>query len=156
MELGDRLHQGIGGELAEHLLESAEGQGGLIEIILALGGVQAEAAHKVVHPPEFAVLILMVELAVPGGQEVQSQTGIADPGADVVGDGTGVVHQTHGVLENIGIDPLQDILSALIGADLEGGIDVTVAEGDALYRLALQAEGIDSVNHRFCDSPLKC
>ena len=147
MELGDRLGQRLSGELAEHLLEAAEGQGGLVEVVLALGGVQAEAADEVVHAPELALGVLVVELAVLGGQEVQGQTGVIHPGPDVVGDGTGVVHEAHGVLEHIGVDALEDILRALVRFDLKGGIDVAVAEGDTADGLALEAESVNSVFH---------
>ena len=147
VEFGDGLGQGLGGELAEHLLEAAEGQGGLVEVVLALGGVQAEAADEVVHAPELALGVLVVELAVLGGQEVQGQTGVIHPGPDVVGDGTGVVHEAHRVLEHIGIDALEDILRALVRFDLKGGIDVAVAEGDTADGLALKAESVNSVFH---------
>ena len=33
---------------------------GLVEVFFALGGIQTEAAHKVVHPPKFAFLIPVV------------------------------------------------------------------------------------------------
>ena len=148
VEVGDRLHQGIGGELAEQLLELAEGNGGLIEILIGLGGVQAEAVDELVHSPELALLVLVAVLSVLGGQEMQRPAGIVHPGTDVVGDGTGIFHQADGVLEHIGIDALQHIRSALIRDDLKGGVDVAVAEGGTLDRLALQAEGIDSLFHR--------
>ena len=78
---------------------------------------------------------------------MQGQAGVIHPGADVVGDGTGVVHQADGVLEHIGIDPLQDILSALVGIDLEGGIDVAVAEGLTADGFAIEAECVNSFFH---------
>ena len=148
VEVGDRLHQGIGGELAEQLLELAEGNGGLIEILIGLGGVQAEAVDELVHSPELALLVLVAVLSVLGGQEMQRPAGIVHPGTDVVGDGTGIFHQADGILEHIGIDALQHIRCALIRDDLKGGVDVAVAEGGTLDRLALQAEGIDSLFHR--------
>ena len=153
VELGDGLSQGLGRELAEHLLEAAKGQSGLVEVLLALGGIQAEAADEIVHSPERTILVLVVELAVLGGQEVECQTGIADALADVVGDGTGVVHQTHGVLEDIGIDALQDILVALVGFDLKGGIDMAVAKGDTFDRLAAEAECKNRLFHETEYSP---
>ena len=85
---------------------------------------------------------------------MQSGTGIIHTAADEIGDGTGVVHQTDGVLEHIGVDPLQDVLAAGIGFDLEGGVDVSVAEGHAADRLAIEAESVNSMFHKVDRSPL--
>ena len=100
-----------------------------------------------------SVLILEVEFAVGGGQEMQGQTGIIHTLTDVIGDGTGVVHQTDRVLEHIGVDTLQDILSTLIRLDLESGIDVAMSKRQTADRLALDSEGINSMFHMFSRSP---
>ena len=90
----------------------------------------------------------MVEFAVGGGQKMQGHPGILHVCPDVIGDGTGVVHEAHGVLEHIGVDALQHILSTRIRLDLEGGIDVAVAEGGAGHRLAPQAESKYGLFHK--------
>jgi len=85
---------------------------------------------------------------------MQCRTGIVHTAADEVGDGTGVIHQTDGILEDIGIDALQDVFGALVGFDFEGGVNMSVAEGHAADRLALEAECVNSMFHKVSRSPL--
>jgi len=128
MEVGDGFVQGVGRKVCQQLLEPAEGQGALVEILLTLGGVQAEASHEVIHSPELSILIQMIKFPIQGGDEMQRQSGIIHTAADEVGDGACVVHQAHRILENMLVDFLQNILRAPIRDDLLGGVDVAVAD----------------------------
>jgi hypothetical protein len=110
------------------MLEPAEGQSALVEVLLAFGGVQAETANKIVHPPEFVAIVPKIEQTIVGGNEMQRHPGVLNPITQEVGDGAGVDHQLNGIFENVFIDTLQDVFAAGVRYDLDGVIDVTAAE----------------------------
>ena len=130
------------------MLEPPESHGTLVEVLVGLRLVHAEAAHIVVHPPEFPVAVPIAEAAVviAGGDEVDSGPGVRLPLPDEAGDGVGVGHQLHRIVEHIFIDLLEHIFVTGVGRDLISGIDVAVAELLAGDRSAIHLKFISCRN----------
>ena len=66
-----------------------------------------------------------------------------------------VFHQLHGLLENVGIDSLQDILFIGICGNMEGIVDMPVTEGLTDQRSAFDAELVNGLFHRILRSGFK-
>ena len=141
MEFRDGLKQGVGREISQQALESTKGQGALIKVLVAFRGVQAEAGDEPVGPPILTGLVQVAVLAVLGGQEVQGVVGIGIFFPEEGGDGHDVLHQPHRILKHIVVDLLQNVFVSCVGGELQGHIDVAVAEGLTGDRGAFQAEG---------------
>lgn len=124
------------------MLKATKGQSALVEVFVRFGGIQAEAANKVVHSPELAVGIPVAVIATKGGDKVQYHSGIVYPLPDVIRHGAGVDHNLHGIFEHILVDLLQDVFSAAVGSDLKGMVNMSVTEVYAGYRLSADPEGI--------------
>ena len=147
--------QRLDGVAVQLLEEVAEAAGGLIEL---LGGLHALVAHRVgdvvVAAPGQAAGVLIIILAALGLDIAQGlPVGVAalgtDDGAQVLGDAEDVLHDLAGVLEHMGVHPLQHIAQLvpfLAGhVDGIGLVDVARAEGLDIAALVAEAESIEGV-----------
>ena len=142
MELRDGLKQGMSREIGQHMLETAKGQSALIEILVTLRCIQAEASDEIVHPPILLLFIQEIELIIIGGYEMQSHSGIFHTGAEEIRHSAYIFHNACGVFEYVLVDPLQNILRTGIGGKLIGIVDMPVAKFFAGNRLSVQLKRI--------------
>ena len=84
----------------------------------------------------------MVVQAALGRDKMHGVTGICDFGTQVVGNGAGVIHDLIGSLENIFIDPLEDIFLAGVHHNFESCIDMAVAQFAAGNGIAINLKGV--------------
>ena len=143
VEVHNGLVEGFSGVVLQHALEVAEGTGGGLKQ-LRRGGLEAVGAfNERHHPPDLAGLIGVVVLAVPGLHQTQGlPQGIAASGNDLAaqvgGDAHKVLHQRFRIAENIGVDPLENIMhrgAALIKSHLKGVIDMpgSIRNSDQIF-----------------------
>ncbi len=144
VEVGDGLMERLGGEIRQHPLKAAEGEGALIEVLRALGDLQADAVlHIVVDAPGFARLIPDPVPAVPGRDQVKGLPWIAAAGGQEAGHRGHVAHQGGDVVERGAAEALQDIAPAAVGGHEIGLVDVSLAEALTGQRAALNGESIE-------------
>ena len=116
VEVLDGLMQGFCGEAGQLLLEGAECDGALIEILGSLGGLQADGTlNEVINTPVGILLHMQVGFAVHSGDQGQGTVGIVDLGVQVTGNSGDVFLQTFNIGECAVADLLQNVAAAGLG-----------------------------------------
>ena len=160
VEIGDGLDEFGCVKVRESSLEVTEG---LAHAGKGLGAVHRKAAdgalHEVVGAPEAA---LIVGVAVgsflgednPHGSPLGILARLGQTLADMVGDRDDVVHDPDGVLEDGGVEDLEDVAFAALGGDDVGAVDVAVAAdlqvGDGSPEGEAVTDGQNLLMGRFC------
>ena len=110
MEVVDGLVQGFSRKIRKLLLEGAEGNGALVEVLGALRGLEAQAVlHKVVHPPVAVFAHMYPALAFVRGDQRQSCPGIGGLAVQMLCDGLNILLQTGNIRESPVAELLQNI-----------------------------------------------
>ena len=128
VKVGDGLMEGLGGEIRQHPLKAAEGDGALVQVLGALGDLQADAVlHIVVDTPGLARFVPDPVFAVPGGDQVQGLPRIGAAGGQKAGHRGHVAHQGGNVVERGAAEALQDIAPAAVRGHEIGQVDMSLA-----------------------------
>ena len=143
VEHRDRFVEGLRGEVAQQLLEAAEGDRALIEILVGFRRFEADTVRELVAAPVFAVLVHVVVCTLVGENKVERFARIADAAAQVFRHRADVLHDRLRVGENVLIDPLQDIDVVIVGLHAVGAVDVAGAEFADDDRRSADAEMLD-------------
>ena len=107
MEIGDGIEKLLRVKIGQQHLEIAERLTRAAHDAQVIAGIESDGGHIVAQPPE-AVLVHQIVVAVGSVVEVQA-LGLRVYGADVLCHAVDVPHQLHGVLEGIGVHPLDEI-----------------------------------------------
>ena len=120
--------EGGGGKAAQLLLESAKGNGALVEVLRTLGSLQTDAVlDEIVNPPVAVFLKVVPGLSVSGGDQRQRAVGIVDLGVQIRGDGGNIFLKLGGIVECLAADLLKNIAASGSCHHQVGFIDVTAA-----------------------------
>ena len=128
VEILNGLVEGFRREGAQLLLEGAEGDGALVEILRALRCLKADAVfHEIVDPPVAVLPLVVPALPCFGGNQVQGAVGIVGLLAQVGGDGGDVLLQPCHIREGPVADLLEDVPPPGLGDHQIGFVDVSAA-----------------------------
>ena len=137
-------------ELAQHLLEAAEGDGALIEVGVGLRGLKADAVGKFIAAPVLARLIDMIVYPGIGRNKIQDLMGILCALPQVLCHGTDILHHSLRIGKHIAVDALENIGVPVVRLDLIGAVDVAVAVFLAGDRSAADGEVGNGWLHAVC------
>ncbi len=150
VEIGDRFLDGGGIEIADKILERAEGVRGLIGLAGVSDDVVGDAAFDVVvATPDGSVVIDHPRAAGPGGEEVEGLAAEVlfhpqDALVDVPGDAFDIPHHGVGVLEHLAVDRLENVAPELSAGFAIGGavgvVDVAAVDFLPDEEVALDGE----------------
>ena len=149
MEVLDGLVQSLCGEACQLLLEGAECDGALVEVLGSLGSLQADGAlDEVINTPVGIFFHVQIGLAVDGGDQGQSTVGVVDLGVQVTGNGGDVLLQTCNVGECAVADLLQNVAATGLGDHQVSDIDVAAAVALAGNGGSVQLELIQNIDEQ--------
>ena len=139
VEILDGLMQGLGRESRQLLLEGAEGNGALIEVLGSLRSLQADAAlNEVVNPPVAVFALVVPGLPIHRGNQGQRPVGVGDLRMEVLGNGGDVLLEARHIRERPVGDFLQNVAAAGACDHQVGHINVAAAVALAGNRSAVQ------------------
>ena len=106
MEQRDRFMQGIRRKIAQHFLETAEGDGAFVKIAVGFRRFEADAVGELVAAPVFARLVDKIIGSGVCGDEVQRLARVGHAPAQVFRHGADVFHDGLRVGEDVAVDAL--------------------------------------------------
>ena len=107
MEIGDGIEKLLRVKIGQQHLEIAERLTRAAHDAQVIAGIESDGGHIVAQPPE-AVLVHQIVVAIGSVVEVQALR-LRMLCADVLCHAVDIPHQFHGVLESIGVHPLDEI-----------------------------------------------
>ena len=139
VEVADGFVKGFRRETAELLLEGAEGDGALIQILGAPGGLKADAPlNEIKYPPITVRAVMIPVLSIQGEHQRQGGIGVFQNPVEIPGDGCDVLLKTRHIREGPAADPLKNITFPVPCLHQIGFVDMAAAIAAAALYTALR------------------